>query len=32
MDPYLVKHDNFPRMSDGLSEIAIGYKGLHWSK
>ena len=28
MDPYLVKKGDFPRISDGFSEISIGSKGL----
>ena len=28
MDPYLVKKGDFPRISDGFSEIFVGSKGL----
>ena len=29
MDPYLVKKGDFPRISDGFSEISVGFKGLN---
>ena len=28
MDPYLAKKEDFPRISDGFSEISVGSKGL----
>ena len=28
MDPYLAKKGDFPRISDGFSEISVGSKGL----
>ena len=28
MDPYFVKKGDFPRISDGCSEISVGSKGL----
>ena len=32
MDPYLVKKGDFPRISDGFSEISVGSKGLNLKK
>ena len=28
MDPYLVQNGDFPRISDGFSEMSIGSKGM----